>query len=102
MQKNSVVAIGHNENVYVFNAIGIKSIIVEEEQLANVIKENVVLGTQIFFISQKFSNTVNELRQLYEEPYPILLMLAMDEDEASIGVKDLAENVEKATGIKLF
>ena len=102
MQKNSLVAIGHNENVYVFNAIGIESLIVDEDQLKLVIKEKVALGVKIFFISQKFQEAINELRKTYNEPYPILIMLAMDEDESSIGVSNLATNVEKATGIKLF
>lgn len=102
MKNKTLIAIGHNENVYVFNAIGIETIIVEEANLASVISDNIALGVKIFFISQKFRETINELRKLYEQPYPILMMLSMDEDDASIGVKDLAANVEKATGIKLF
>ena len=102
MKKHDLVAIGHNENVYVFNAIGIESLSASKEELINIINEKVELGAKIFFISQKFSEEVNEIRKTFDSSYPILLMLAMDEDELSVGVKDLAQNVEKATGIKLF
>lgn|SRR5690554_3361791 len=102
MKTKTMMAIGHNENVYVFNAVGIDSLIVLEKELENIINVKTQEGIKIFFVSQQFSGKINEIRKEYQSSYPIFLTLAMDENVLSTGVKELEENVEKATGIKLF
>ena len=103
MKNNNMLALGHNENVYVFNAIGIESLIVLEKDLEAIIKEYTNKGVKIFFVSQKFNEKLSEIKKTYiEDAYPIFLTLSMAQDDEPIGVKELGKNVEKATGIKLF
>lgn len=103
MKNNQMMALGHNENVYVFNAIGIESLIVEEDLLEETIINKVNEGVKIFFVSQTYNNKINEIKELYiEKTYPIFLSLAMSPEDELIGVKELSKNVEKAIGMKLF
>lgn len=101
--EKTIIALGHDESVYIFSAIGIKSIIVNNKNIKEIVNENIKNGTKIFFVSQAFSNIINELKEEYSHSaYPIFLQLAMDKDTNSDGVSQIKKNVEKATGISLI
>ena len=54
MQNNSMVALGHNENVYVFSAIGIEGIIIDEKSFKDVLKDLITREVKIIIVSQHF------------------------------------------------
>lgn len=102
MQNKKVIALGHNESVYVFNSIGIDGLIVDRKDFISSVEEYINNGINIFIVSQIYHLEVEKLREKYNKSaYPIFLMLAM-EDTKSSGIAELRKNVEKATGISLF
>jgi len=103
MTNKSVVALGHNENAYVFSTIGIVGRVVLMSNIEERIEEYIKQGVKIFFVSQVFKEKIIEIRNKYkDQAYPIFILLAMDKNEKSLGLEELKENVEKATGINLF
>lgn len=103
MTNESVVALGHDDNVYVFNAIGVEGIIVNKENIITKINDYVLKDVKIFLISQEFSDITNEVKEKYKQTaYPIFITLAMNNEDASNGVAELTKHVEKATGVNLF
>jgi|SRR5690554_4792717 len=102
MKNNSMVAIGHNENVYVFSAIGIEGIITDEKSFKNVLLDLIKKEVKIIIVSQHFDELLEEVKVEYEKVYPIFITLQMEFGEDSNGVDRLRKNVEKATGISLF
>lgn len=103
MTNNSVIALGHNENAYVFSSIGIIGKVVSEDNIEERIEEYLQKGVKIFFVSQVFREKIDEIRNHYRgNAYPIFILLVMDKNVESIGIDEIRKNVEKATGINLF
>ncbi|HHT55471.1 MAG TPA: hypothetical protein GX012_02795 [Acholeplasma sp.] len=102
MQNNSMVALGHNENVYVFSAIGIEGIIIDEKSFKDVLKDLITREVKIIIVSQHFQELLEEVKKEYQAVYPIFITLQMEFGEESNAVDNLRKNVEKATGINLF
>lgn len=103
MTNNTVVALGHDDNVYVFNAIGVEGVIVDSNNIENKINDLISKGIKIFLVSQNFLEIINKLKEEHKQnAYPIFITLAMNTDQASSGVAELTKHVENATGINLF
>ena len=103
INKNEIVAIGHDENSLVFNAVGIKGYVcLNDNELIEKINELVSLETKIFIISDKYRSVINEIRSNFNTVYPIFLLLPLDGSTNSDGIDEIRKNVERATGISLI
>lgn len=103
MKNKSIIALGHNENVYVFNAIGIDGIVIQRDMFIKSVNDYIKEGIKIFFVSQEFNDLIREIKEENDtEAYPIFLSLSMDKNVESIGIEEIRKNVEKATGINLI
>ena len=102
MENKTMVAIGHNENAYVFNAIGIEGVIASEKSFKTILLDYIKKDVKIIIVSQHFDNQLDEIKKEYQEVYPIFITLSMEHDEDSKGIEKLRKNVEKATGITIF
>lgn len=101
--KQTVICLGHNENALMFNAVGIKGLVIHDEstiknQVADLIKD----GIKIFLVSEKFTNEIDDIRTIYKGAYPIFLLIPLDGNINGQGVERIRKNVERATGINLF
>src|SRR5690625_6235919 len=97
--KKEIIALEHDENALIFNAIGIKGYVVNDsDELLNKIeefKDNI----KIFIVSDYFKDQINELRKTLKEVYPIFLLLPLDGKGSDDGIKSLRRDVERATVI---
>lgn len=100
--KNSIIAIGHNENVYIFNSVGVEGIVASEETFETILLDKIKKNVKIIIVSQKFEKLLEEFKKEYSETYPIFITLVMELGVESNGINKLKENVEKATGINLI
>lgn len=101
-KKEQIVALGHDENALVFNAIGIKGYVINDnDELINKIDE-LKEDIKIFIVSNYFRDEINELRKTLKEVYPIFLLLPLDGKGSEDGIKSLRRDVERATGISLI
>ncbi|MDY0277641.1 MAG: V-type ATP synthase subunit F [Acholeplasma sp.] len=104
MANKSIIAFGHDESVYLFNAIGVDGVIATVDNFEELIAKHLEKGDKkIFLVSQRFNELVLKIKEQYiNDVYPIFLVLAMDNDEKSMGEENIRDSVEKATGINLF
>lgn len=101
-KKEQIVALGHDENALVFNAIGIKGYVINDnDELINKIDE-LKEDIKIFIVSNYFRDEINELRKTLKEVYPIFLLLPLDGKGSEDGINSLRRDVERATGISLI
>lgn len=101
-KKQQIVALGHDENALVFNAIGIKGYVINDnDELINKIDE-LKEDIKIFIVSNYFRDEINELRKTLKEVYPIFLLLPLDGKGSEDGINSLRRDVERATGISLI
>jgi|GEM_PF-2108625 len=103
MKNSLMLAIGHNQNVLMFNAIGIDGIIVTDDNFNKVLEKYIADGIKIFFISQKFIELLRKTKEkINENAYPIFLTINMELKEKNLGLDEIRKNVESATGINLI
>ncbi len=102
-EKISVAAIGNNDSVVLFNAIGIKTYVAQVEELDKIIYDLYKSGCKIIYIDEEmYSKIPNVLEKYSYQTYPILLPLPMNGKSSNVGLKKIKDNVEKAIGIDIF
>ncbi len=103
-QKTEMAAIGLDETVLIYNALGIKTFIVKQANEADqIIFKLVNQKFKIIFISEEIYSHIPETLEKYQSyPFPMILPLPMERESASVGLKKIQENVEKAIGINIF
>ena len=101
--KEQIVCVGHDENALIFNASGIKGIVVDDKSKINeVINKLIEDQVKIILISNHFNKEILEYRKNLDSVYPIFLELALDGSENKDGVEQIRKDVERATGINIF
>ena len=101
--EEKIVAIGTNGNVLLFNSIGIKSYVLKEDEVNKQIKGLISKDVQIFIVSENLESVIKPLRDQHKDnPYPIFLMLPIDEKASGAGSEKVRENVKTAIGIDIF
>lgn len=101
--KSEIVALGHDENALVFNAIGIKGYVCSDaNELNDKVNELMNDNIKIFIVSNYFKDEINKLRETLDKVYPIFLLLPLDGKGTEDGINSLRRDVERATGISLI
>lgn len=102
MNKSEIIAVGHDENALIFNAIGIKGHVCHnEDELINLINDQ-LKDVKIFIVSDHFKDEIQKLRKTFKSVYPIFLLLPLDGSSNKDGIESLRKDVERATGISLI
>lgn len=103
-QKAEMAAIGFDETVLIYNALGIKTFIIKQAGEADsIIFKLVNQKCKIIFVSEEIYTHIPETLEKYQSlPFPMILPLPMEKDSSQVGLKKIQDNVEKAIGINIF
>ncbi|HNZ50773.1 MAG TPA: V-type ATP synthase subunit F [Bacilli bacterium] len=103
-QKTEMAAIGLDETVLIYNALGIKTFVIKQaDEADNIIFKLVNQKFKIIFVSEAIYSHIPETLEKYQSlPFPMILPLPMEQASAGIGLKKIQDNVEKAIGINIF
>jgi V/A-type H+-transporting ATPase subunit F len=101
---NEIAAIGGDDSILLFNAVGIKTFNIDD--LALVEKTIFELATnnyRIIYVSEDIYKNIPETLEKYKMTvYPIIIPIPLKEKSDGIGLKKIKENVEKAIGFDIF
>ncbi|MDD3107001.1 MAG: V-type ATP synthase subunit F [Bacilli bacterium] len=103
-QKVEMAAIGLDETVLIYNALGIKTFIIKQVSEADAIIFKLAnQKCKIIFTSEDIYTHIPETLEKYQSnPFPMIIPIPMEKESASVGLKKIQENVEKAIGINIF
>jgi len=89
-QKTEMAAIGLDETVLIYNALGIKTFIVKQANEADqIIFKLVNQKFKIIFISEEIYSHIPETLEKYQSyPFPMILPLPMEKESAFCWVKE--------------
>lgn len=102
--KVDIAIIGQTDNVYLFNAIGLKTYVSQTPQEAErVIYQLATQKCRIIYVDEPLYEVIPETIERYQNvAFPIILPLPIGEKSKQLGKKKIRENVEKAIGINIF
>lgn len=105
MEKHyDIAAISDQDSVILFNAIGIKTYVVNSvSEVDRKIYELSNQNCKIIYISENLYLSIPETIEKYQHsPFPIIIPLPVGSENLNVGRKKIKENVEKAIGIDIF
>jgi V/A-type H+-transporting ATPase subunit F len=103
-EKISIAAIGSNDTILLFNAVGIKTFVLTDVNAVDrTIFELTNQKCRIIYLSEDLYLKIPETLEKYKSAvYPIIIPIPTKEDSEGIGLKKIRENVEKAIGFDIF
>jgi V/A-type H+-transporting ATPase subunit F len=103
-QKVDMAAIGDQDTVILFNAIGIRTFTAQNNVEADkIIFDLVNRKCKIIYVTEELYATLGETIEKYKSlPFPIIMPIPSGQGNKEIGLKKIKENVEKAIGIDIF
>jgi V/A-type H+-transporting ATPase subunit F len=105
MESNiDVAAISEQEEVILFNAIGIRTYLAKTaSEVEKTIFQLVNQKCKIIYITEELFLSIPETIEKYKHSaFPIIIPMPFTEDNLNVGRKKIKENVEKAIGIDIF
>ncbi|HHX00090.1 MAG TPA: V-type ATP synthase subunit F [Acholeplasmataceae bacterium] len=104
MEKNEIAAIGSNDLVILFNAVGIRTFQTDDVALVDrTIFDLANENYKIIYISEDIYEKIPDVIEKYNNrTFPILIPIPTTEEGKGIGLKKIKENVEKAIGFDIF
>lgn len=104
MNKNEVAAIGTNDAIILFNAVGIKTYLADEPVVVDrIIFDLANDNYKIIYVSEEIYEMIPETLEKYKNiTFPIIIPIPTSTDQKGIGLKKIKENVEKAIGFDIF
>lgn len=102
--RNEIAAIGSNEVVHLFNAVGIRTFQTDNLELVDrIIFELANEHYKIIYLSEDIYEKIPDVIEKYSnKTFPILIPIPTTTDSKGIGLKKVKENVEKAIGFDIF
>jgi len=103
-EKNDIAAIGSDDTIILFNAIGIKTYITKslseaEKRIAELANEK----CKIVYLAEDIYEAIPETIEKYQyTAFPIIIPLPLTTKPLGVGLKKIKDNVEKAIGINIF
>lgn len=98
-----IFAIGPSQSVLLFQGIGIKSFIINNESELKKKLEELASIAKIIFISETLSPLLDDVVNKFKnQVYPIVLFVPLEGRESNIGVEKLKKDVEKAIGMAIL
>jgi V/A-type H+-transporting ATPase subunit F len=103
-EKIDIAAIGSDDTILLFNAIGIKTYTLSEPaQVDRIIFQLATEKCRIIYVSEDVYQEIPETIQKYKTTvYPIIIPIPTKTASKDIGIKKIKENVEKAIGFDIF
>lgn len=100
----SVAAIGSDESITIYNAVGFKTFYSNSiDDIDKKIFSFYKNGCKIIYVTEEIFTQIEETREKYSKmAYPIIIPLPLDNKNSGLGTKRIKENVEKAIGINIF
>ncbi|MCK9536755.1 MAG: V-type ATP synthase subunit F [Bacilli bacterium] len=103
-EKIDIAAIGSDDTIILFNAVGIKTYMVKssseaEKTIAQLTNEK----CRIIYLAEDIYEVIPETIEKYQyTPFPIIIPLPTKTVAKGVGLKKIKDNVEKAIGINIF
>lgn len=98
-----MVAIGPTDSILLFQSIGIKALVIEEERELRQTIDAISSEAKIIFVSEALKAYMTDIMKKYEHlAYPIIVLLPMDGMESDLGLEKLKKDVERAIGMALI
>ncbi|HHZ11320.1 MAG TPA: V-type ATP synthase subunit F [Acholeplasmataceae bacterium] len=100
----NIAAIGTDDTILLFNAVGIKTFIVKDAAAAErTVFELANQRCRIIYLSEELYTQIPETLEKYKSSaYPILIPIPTKEKSEGVGLEKIRENVEKAIGFDIF
>lgn len=104
MNKIEIACLGENEDIILFNGIGITPFVIKDHKiLMDKIDELADLGTKVIIVSDIFQDSIKESLEKYQNrSFPIILLLPLGGYETGLGIEKIRKDVERAVGINIF
>lgn len=104
MNYPQIACIGENEDIIIFNGIGITPFVIKDrEEVSKKIEELAEGGTKVVIVSDIFQEGISETLEKYQEQsFPIILLLPLGGVETGLGIEKIRKDVERAIGINIF
>ncbi|HEY8395670.1 MAG TPA: V-type ATP synthase subunit F [Bacilli bacterium] len=100
----SIAAIGSDEAILLFNAVGIKTFVLGDlHAVEKTIFELANQKCRIIYLSEDLYLKIPETLEKYKSAvYPIIIPIPTKQNSQGVGLKKIKENVEKAIGFDIF
>lgn len=104
MNYPQIACIGENEDIIIFNGIGITPFVIKDrKEVSKKIDELAEGGTKVVIVSDIFQEGISETLEKYQEQsFPIILLLPLGGVETGLGIEKIRKDVERAIGINIF
>ncbi len=102
--KNEVAAIGGNDAIILFNAVGIRTFLEDDPIVVDrIIFELANENYKIIYVSEDLYENISETLEKYKNiTFPIIMPIPTTEEAKGVGLNKIKENVEKAIGFDIF
>lgn len=103
-ERIDMAAIGKEDTIVLFNAIGIPTFICNDEDEADkIIFDLTNKSCRIIYVGEEIYEAIPETLDKYSKsPFPIIIPIPEGIDSKGVGLKKIKDNVEKAIGIDIF
>lgn len=103
-QRTDLAAIGSTKSIILFNAIGLKTFLINNiNEVDKTIFQLVNQKCKIIYVSEDIYEAIPETIEKYKfSPFPIIIPIPTDVLTKGVGLNKIKENVEKAIGINIF
>ncbi len=104
MNKVDLAAIGQSGEIYLFNAVGITTIIAKTPSEADAkIFELAEAECKVIYLEEALYAQMGETLEKYEKKaFPIIIPIPSQEGSKGLGIKKIRDNVQKAIGMDIL
>ncbi len=104
MEKIDIAAIGNSDEIFLFNAVGINTIVAKTPEDADKkIYELSQAGCKIVYLFEELYSQMDETLEKYKaKTFPIIIPIPSQKGSQGIGEQKIRDNVEKAIGMDIL
>ncbi len=104
MEKIDIAAIGQSNEIYLFNAVGITTIVAATPGEADQkIFELSQAECKVIYLEEALYVQMGETLEKYKtKAFPIIIPIPTQEGSQGVGLKKIRDNVEKAIGMDIL
>ena len=103
-KKTDIAAIGNQDTIALFNAVGIRALVAKNAEDADrKIFQLVGEKCKIIYVVEEIYEAIPQTLEKYQSlPFPIIIPIPSGTDGKGLGMKKIKSNVEKAIGMGIF
>ena len=104
MEKIDIAAVGTSSEIYLFNAVGITTIIAKTpEEAEHRIDELSAAECKVVYLEEELYLQMGETISKYKvKTFPIIIPIPSQKGSKGVGMKKIKDNVEKAIGMDIL